>query len=194
MHYAKTVEEAIETSKWKAELETLRSLMLETELEECVKWGAPYYTLKGKNVAAFIGFKEHFALWFTNGVFMSDPHKKLINAQEGTTKGLRQWRFAHANEIDEDLIREYLLEAIENQKKGLEIKAEPKQVSMPIELENALDNDATLTEAFKKLTPGKRKEYAEYIGSAKQEATRLKRLAKCEPMIREGKGLNDKYR
>jgi uncharacterized protein YdeI (YjbR/CyaY-like superfamily) len=46
---------------------------------------------------------------------------------------------------------------------------------------------------FDKLTPGRQREYAEYISTAKQEATKKRRLQKITPMIEKGIGLNDKY-
>ena len=44
------------------------------------------------------------------------------------------------------------------------------------------------------LSPGKRREYAEYIAEARREDTRNKRLEKIMPMILAGQGLNDRYR
>ena len=191
----KTVEDYIEnSSKWRQELIVLRDIILETELVETVKWGTPHYTINGKNVVGIAAFKEHFALWFHQGVFLKDTQKKLINAQEGTTKGLRQWRFSKMEEIEADLLKEYLLEAIQNQKDGKMIKVEPKKVEIPAELRDALAKMPELKVKFEALTPGKQKEYSEHIGSAKQEKTRLSRLDKSIPLILEGKGLNDKYR
>jgi len=194
MLQAKTVEEYIEGSQWGDEIQILREILLGTELKECVKWGAPHYTINKKNVVGIAGFKEHFALWFHQGVFLQDTYGVLINAGEGVTKGLRQWRFKSIEEIDKERILEYTLEAIENQKRGLEIKPETKKVPMPEELDRELKANKALKEAFNTLSPGKRKEYAEHIGSAKQEKTRLSRLEKCVPMILAGTGLNDKYR
>ncbi|MCG8575994.1 MAG: YdeI/OmpD-associated family protein, partial [Flavobacteriales bacterium] len=108
--------------------------------------------------------------------------------------GLRQWRFSKMEEIEADLLKEYLLEAIQNQKDGKMIKVEPKKVEIPAELKDALAKMPELKVKFEALTPGKQKEYSEHIGSAKQEKTRLSRLDKSIPLILEGKGLNDKYR
>lgn len=194
MLQAKTVEEYIEGSQWGDEIQILREILLGTDLKECVKWGAPHYTINNKNVVGIAGFKEHFALWFHQGVFLQDTYNVLMNAGEGVTKGLRQWRFKSREEIDKERILEYTLEAIENQRRGLEIKPETKKVPMPMELDRELKANRPLKEAFDALSPGKRKEYAEYVGSAKQEKTRLSRLQKCVPMILAGTGLNDKYR
>ena len=51
-----------------------------------------------------------------------------------------------------------------------------------------------LETAFEKLTLTKKKEFVEYIDTAKQEKTKLSRLEKIKPMILEGIGLHDKYR
>ena len=105
---------------WKEALELLREVFHETSLKESVKWGMPVYTLNHKNVAGFSAFKSHVGIWFYQGVFLKDPEKKLVNAQEGITKALRQWRFGSADEIrySRNSIRTYLLEAIDNQMRG----------------------------------------------------------------------------
>ena len=57
-----------------------------------------------------------------------------------------------------------------------------------------LRQDGKAKAAFEKLTKGRQREYAEYIGSAKRAETRQSRLEKCLPMIADGVGLNDRYR
>lgn len=194
----KTVDEFINDSgKWKNTLVLLRNILLETELEETVKWGAPVYTLNKKNVVGIGSFKSYAGLWFFQGVFLKDENQKLINAQEGKTKGLRQWRFGSEEEVEKssETIKNYIEEAIENQKQGKEIKPDKKKgVDMPVELTNRFANDPKLRASFYAMTPGKQREFAEYISSAKREDTKLKRLDKIIPMILEGIGLNDKYR
>lgn len=118
----------------------------------------------------------------------------LINAQEGTTRALRQWRFQTLDEINSELIHQYVTEANQNQKDGMEIKPEPKKIQWSSELKEALALDGELSDAFETLTPGKQREYAEHIATAKQEKTRLSRLEKCIPMIKSGTGLHDKYK
>ena len=189
-----TVDEYIEGSPWKKEIEFLRALFLETELEESIKWNTPYYTLNKKLVAGLAGFKNYVGIWFTNGVFLDDKAGVLINAQEGTTKGLRQWRFESIKKMDEDLIRVYIHEAIENEKAGKRIQVNRKKLVIPAELQLALKNNGALAELFDKFTLGKKKEVANYIGEPKREATRMKRLEKCIPLILEGKTPMDKYR
>ena len=91
-------------------------------------------------------------------------------------------------------MKSYVAEAVENQKAGKEIKPEKKKLEIPKELKFALEEHPEFRSAFEKLTPGKRREYADHIASAKREATRLSRIDKCRPMILDGVGLNDKYK
>ena len=65
---------------------------------------------------------------------------------------------------------------------------------MPAELQAALSKRKELGEAFTALSPGKQREYAEYIAEAKQQATKSRRIEKILPMISAGLGLNDRYR
>ena len=181
--------------EWSNILNDIRAILNKTELEETVKWGAPVYTIAGKNVIGLSAFKNHIALWFFNGVFLTDKEQVLINAQEGKTKALRQWRFAKEDTIDQDLIKRYVLEAIANQKLGKVVKPEKaKGLEIPNLLQVALDKNESLSQAFNALTPGKKREYASYIAEAKREATKLSRIEKCIPLILAGNGLHDKYK
>ena len=198
MNYAKTVEEYLEKSgDWQEALNFLRNLVQESGLEETVKWGAPVYCLKNKNIVGLGAFKAYVGLWFYQGALLQDKDGKLINAQEGVTKAMRQWRFQSLEEIkaDVDLIRAYVQEAILNQQQGKEIKPDRKKpLVIPEELKALLEGDVETRQAFEGLSHGKKREYAEYISEAKRAATKEKRLEKITPMIREGVGLNDKYK
>ncbi len=181
---------------FKEEIGLLRELVESTELEETVKWGAPVYTIQNKNVLGIMAFKNHFGLWFFNGVYLSDPENVLENAQEGKTKAMRHWKFTSADAIDKQLVLEYIREAIENQKRGLSLKPErtTKTTIIPQLLKDVLQSNADLKTRFETLTPYKQREYCEYIETAKQEKTKVSRLEKILPMIEQGLGMNDKYR
>ena len=196
MQRAKSVDEYIKSHPgWSTALKKMRKILTSTELEETVKWGGPCYTVGGKDVVGLSAFTEYVALWFHQGVFLSDPDKVLINAQEGTTRALRQWRFPSEASIKVAKVKAYLLEAIENQKQGKAIKADrSKPVLIPPELKTALAKKAKAKKAFAAFTPGRQREYAEHIASAKRAETKTSRLAKILPMIASGGGLNDKYR
>ena len=172
----------------------LRKAVLKSPVTERLKWGAPVYTVKGKNVLGIMAFKNHFGLWFFNGVFLKDPHKVLESAQE-KTRGMRHLRYRSVEEVDLDIVEAYVGEAVENQLRGLEIAPEKKKTTtIPERLQRALDQDESLKEKFGAFTPYKQREFCEYITSAKRENTKDSRLQKILPMIEKGIGLSDKYR
>ncbi|TYR35850.1 hypothetical protein FXV77_11615 [Sphingobacterium phlebotomi] len=182
-------------AQWEDAIEKVQQVLHELPLDREFKWGSDVYTYQGKNVVSYGGFKNHFAIWFYNGVFLEDRDNVLITASEGKTKALRQWRFQSADEIDPIKIKSYLQEAIQTVIDGKEIKPEKSARKQPSGLlKETLSNDTSLQKAFEKLSPGKQKEYIEYINSAKQEKTKIARIEKIKPLIKEGKGLHDKYK
>ncbi len=194
----KSVEDFINTrEKWQAEITRLREILVSMDLEEGIKWMFPCYTHNKKNVVGIGGFKSYFGLWFYEGASMSDSQGVLTNAQEGKTKDLRQWRMTTAKEIKVRSIRAYVKEAIELSrvaKKKSPQKRNVSTVEVPPELHVALRANKKAAAAFNSLTPGRQRDYAEYIATAKRPETKLKRLEKILPMITNGVGLNDKYR
>lgn len=197
MKKADSVEEYIENNNhFKDALEILRELILSTNLEETIKWSAPTYTLSGKNILGIGAFKNHFCLWFFNGVFLKDEHNLLEKAQE-KTKALRQMRFKKLEDINKPLVIAYIKEAIENQKNGKELKpvrTTKKDVTIPDLIAEEIKNNKNFKDAFKALTPSCQREYCNHIIDAKRESTKLSRLEKIKPMILKGAGLHDKYK
>ena len=181
---------------WKTELELLRSVFSNLPVDETIKWGAPTYVFNNKNIVGLAAFKNYCGLWFFQGALLKDKHKVFINAQEGKTKAMLQWRFHSLEEIDVDLIKEYVLEAIENAKAGKEIKPDrsKKELKIPSELNNEFKLNTKFKKQFDALSNSKQREYANYISEAKREQTKKKRLEKIKPMIINGVGLHDKYK
>lgn len=98
-------------TQWRAEAEKLRAILLASGLEETVKWGGPVYMAHGKNVVGLAAFKSYFGLWFFEGARLADKDGVLVNAQEGKTKALRQWRMTNAADIRASAIKAYVKEA-----------------------------------------------------------------------------------
>lgn len=173
----------------------LRKIVLKTALEEDLKWGAPVYTHNGTNVLGIMAFKAHFGLWFFNGVFLTDPLNTLENAQEGKTKAMRHWKFTRVEDVDARAVSAYVKEAIRLAEQGVQLPSTRKKVSftLPPELEAAFESAPELRASFDSLAPYKQRDFAEHIRTAKQAATKARRLAAILPLIRNGVGLNDKY-
>lgn len=172
----------------------LKSIIDRTELKETTKWGGPVYVLDGKNVLGIGGFKHYFTIWFFNGVFLEDKNKVLINAQEGVTKSLRQWRFSSKEEVNDKELLAYIAEAIANEKSGRVITPAKKEAVISDFLQQELGNRPSLAKAFQQFSLAKQREFHEYIEEAKREPTKLSRLEKIKPMILQNIGLNDKYK
>ena len=196
MKRASSVDEYItDAVAWQGELIRLREILLSTELEEDLKWGGPCYTYGGKNVVGMAGFKSYFGLWFHQGALLKDQKKFLINAQEGRTKALRQWRMQTTKDIKPAIIKSYVKEAIKLAREGKQIgPARKKPIVVPTVLKKAFQKNRSAGSQFKNMRPGLRREYADYITDAKRDDTKLRRIEKILPMISNGVGLNDKYR
>lgn len=180
--------------QWKNELNDLRALLLNKELDESLKWGRPCYSRNGKLIIGLSGFKNHYGMWFFHGVYLKDKKGVLINAQDGKTAALRQMRFDSDSKIDLKLVDRYIDEAIQNADEGKFYKAQKKELVIPDLLEDTLASKKDLQKLFDALSLSKKREFAEYISKAKREATKLSRLEKIIPMIEQGIGLHDKYR
>ena len=196
MQRAKSVDDYIASAnQWQEELRRLRTILRSTDLVEEVKWGAPCYTFNGRNVVGLSGFKSYFGLWFHQGALLKDPDQVLINAQEGKTRALRQWRMTSVKDIKPSVVKRYVKEAVALAKAGKEIRAERgTAIEVPTELRIAMRRTKGATAAFKALRPGLQREYAEYVAAAKRDETKQRRIKKILPMITAGTGLNDQYR
>lgn len=181
-------------NSWSEELAFLKSIIVKTELVETTKWGGIVYVLNGKNVIGIGGFKNYFAIWFFNGVLLEDKKQLLVNAQEGVTKALRQWRFTSKEEVNEADVLNYIKEAIENEKQGKTTKPEKKTPISSEFFQKELKANPELAAAFQKFSAYKQFEFLEYIETAKREETKRSRIEKIVPMILDNIGLNDKYR
>ncbi|WP_286753189.1 MULTISPECIES: DUF1801 domain-containing protein [Sphingobacterium] len=180
---------------WQEAEELMQEIIQQTSLKKEFKWGSYIYTHKGKNVIGWGGFKNFFSLWFYNGVFLTDRDKHLISASEGKTKALRQWRFEDVKDMSAEKIAAYIQESIQTIDEGKELKPTKSPMKAPAGLLlEALQTDPTFAESFQALTPGKQKEYIEYIDEAKQEKTKQSRIEKIKPLVLAKKGLNDKYK
>lgn len=178
--------------KWREELEILRSIILQSRVEETLKWNAPCYMVDDKNVIIIQGFKDYFAIMFFKGSLLKDPNNIL--SQPGTVQAGRQIRFKNLDELldAEVVLRAYIDEAIEIEKSGAKVAMKkPEDVAMPEELKDRLAQDNVLQQAFFQLTPGRQKAYNLYIAEAKQSKTRIDRIEKNISRILKGKGLND---
>jgi len=179
---------------WQAPLEIARAILISSELEETIKWGGPAYTLDGRVLIGLAAFKKHCAIWFHHGVYLKDTDNRLLNAQE-TTRGMRQWRIEAGDKLPKAVFKRYVKETIANERAGMRVSpVRKKSLQLPKELAATLKQDKVFAAAYQSLTPGRQREYAEHVASAKREQTRATRLEKIRPKVLAGQGLHDQYR
>ena len=188
------VEQYIQKAKnWQNEMTLLRSILLDCNLTEVIKWGKPCYTSNDKNIVIIQNFKQHCDLGFFNGASLTDLKQLLVKAGEHTQSG-RQLRFDDLEDIKKKraLIKAYVKEAIENEKKGIKITVEDIPNIEPVnELNIIFKKNKAFEKAFNKLTPGRQRAYHMFFAAAKQSETRISRIEKFIPKILDGKGMND---
>lgn len=179
--------------KWQEEYKLLRKIVLDSPLEEDLKWGVPCYTLNHKNVVLIHGFKEYCGMLFVKGALLPDPAGILIQQTENVQAG-RQVRFTNKQQIIEmePALKAMIRDAIEAEKSDLKVTYKKTvEFKMPVEFQKILDETPALKSAFSALTPGRQRAYLLHFSAPKQSATRVSRIEKCMPQILAGKGLND---
>jgi uncharacterized protein YdeI (YjbR/CyaY-like superfamily) len=182
------------SQKWPEELAKLRTIILDCQLTEELKWGVPCYTFQNSNIVLIHEFKEYCAILFIKGALLKDAHGILIQQTENVQAG-RQVRFTNAREIVElePILKAYIHEAVEVEKAGLKVNyKKPAEFNVPEEFINKLEAVPGLQDAFEALTPGRQRAYLLYFSAPKQSKTRESRIEKSLPQILNGKGLNDR--
>ena len=186
------VDEFIQSADhWSAEMAFLRRILLDCLLVETYKWKTPVYMLGTKNLIAISPLKDHCALNFFNGALLQNEGGLLIKPGEHTQLG-RWMKFSSVEQIlaKEELIKAYILEAIEVEKLGLKME-KSTEIPHPEELTAIFDKKPVLKTAFDKLTPGRQRAYLRFFTDGKQSETRTSRIEKNEKYILKGIGLTD---
>jgi len=179
--------------QWQEEFKKLRTIILDCDLTEELKWGCPCYTFEGSNVVLIHGFKEYCALLFMKGALMQDPNGILIQQTENV-QSARQIRFIALQEIVEleDALKAYVADAVRVEKAGLKVEfKQPEDFPFPEEFIDKLEEVPGLQDAFEALTPGRQRGYLLYFSKAKQSKTRQARIERYVYHILDGKGIND---
>jgi uncharacterized protein YdeI (YjbR/CyaY-like superfamily) len=161
------------------------------EVEEAMKWSMPAYTLGGKIVLVTSAFKAHAALNFWRGQEIGDGQPKAgAMGQFGRLTSVSDLPPDH--EIDE-LIREAAA-LVRTARAPRKTKHAPKPPpEMHPGFQTALGKAPKAKATFEAFPPSCRREYLEWIGEAKRDETRQKRIATAIEWLAEGKRRNWKY-
>jgi len=179
---------------FREELALLREIVLACGLTEELKWGAPVYTHAGKNVIAVNALKHSANLGFFKGVLLSDSHKLL--QQQGNLQSDRLIKFTHKSDIEKliPVLKSYILEAVELEKKGEKFVFAKNPEPIPDELLEEFNADLAFKQAFESLSLGRQRGYIIQFSKAKQSATRKAQIAKYKDHILQGIGIHDHYK
>lgn len=165
------------------------------ELEETLKWNSPSWTHGGKLLCGMAAFKAHcvFGFW----------HKDMQAEIEAAGKskvgvgGIHRERLVDVKEVPSAAAMKKLMKkAVElalSDKPAMKRSGPKPEAEVPDDLRRALARNKAAAAQFKAFTPGKRREYIEWITEAKRETTRLARLEQALEWIAEGKARNWKY-
>lgn len=180
-------------TKWQEELEQMRTIAIECQLTEELKWGNPCYMYQDSNVVLIHAFKDYCAFLFFKGALLKDTDGILIQQSENV-QAARHIRFTSLKEIVDlkPILKTYIYQAIEIEKAGLKVTLK-KTSDFPVseEFQKKQDENPELKKAFEALTPGRQRAYLLHFSQPKQAKTREARVEKHTQNILNGKGLND---
>lgn len=158
--------------------------------EEAIKWGMPHFLFKGKIMAAMAAFKAHCA-------FMVHGDDRGWSEKEGM--GTVGKLASLADLPPDDALAAQLVEAAT--RIGITGSAVPKRakvaakadIPVPEDFAAALRGNPAAQAVMDGFSPSARRDYLEWITSAKQAATRERRIAQAVEWIAEGKKRHWKY-
>ena len=178
---------------WPRALRDLRQLCLEAGLVETVKWGHPCDMHAGRNIVILAALRTEARLSFFNAGLMRDP-AGILTLQGPHSQSPGTIRITDNQGIGDfgAVIRSYLAEAMGYAEAGLLPPKTPRDITLPVELVEALDADPEQAEAFHALTPGRQRSYVINLAGAKAAATRFSRIAKFRPHILAGKSATER--
>jgi uncharacterized protein YdeI (YjbR/CyaY-like superfamily) len=166
------------------------------EAEETIKWGMPFFDYKDSVMCAMAAFKQHCTFTFWKAKLMKDPERILQVAERHSMGNFD--RITSLNDLPSDKIMiAYIKEAARLNEENIKLPPKKKTavtaLEVPVDFAAALKKNIKAQTVFESFTPGKKKDYIEWITEAKTEATKLKRIETAVEWITEGKSRNWKY-
>ena len=158
------------------------------DVEEAMKWSHPTYCRNGKIMVGTAAFKEHAAVNFWRGQELGLETKAGAMGQLG--------KLTSVSDLPRDLdaIIARAAELSSSAPAPRKTKHAPKPpVEMHPDFAAALNKAPKAKAAFEAFPPSCKREYLEWVGEAKRDETRQKRIATSMEWLAEGKRRNWKY-
>jgi uncharacterized protein YdeI (YjbR/CyaY-like superfamily) len=158
------------------------------DVEEAMKWSHPTYCKSGKIVLGTAAFKEHASVHFWRGQELGFETKAGAMGQLG--------KLTSADDLPPNL-DELIAKAVELSKSA-PAPRKPKHAPKPPpqmhpEFASALAKAPKAKAALDGFPPSAQRDYLDWIGEAKQDATRQKRIATAVEWLSEGKRRHWRY-
>jgi uncharacterized protein YdeI (YjbR/CyaY-like superfamily) len=176
----------------------LRALIHATcpEVIEGVKWGIPHFDYKGDTMCIFAAYKNHCSFTFYKDALMRDARLNA-NAHVPAAKRFMGKLTGVADLPSDRELKLWIKESMALNEQGLKLperKAKThKEIEMPAVFAERLQASPEIAKIFESKSASFQKEYNVWIGEAKTEATRDKRIEEAMTWIAEGRGRFWKY-
>lgn len=179
-----------ELPEWSKEIcSKLRSIIMSVSphIQEDWKWNHPAYYCNGM-LCGIWAFKNYVTLTFFQGALINDHYSVLSSNPDNLHN--RHIKYSDVSQINEEIIKDYLMQSIRNNTNGLKInQTKIKNIEIPYYIKTSLEN-AGLLESFNNMSYSHKKEYILWIKEGKKESTREKRIEKMIQKLREKFGLS----
>lgn len=175
-------------------LEQLRASVHATcpEVEETIKWGMPFFSYNAAPMCMMAAFKQHcsFGFWLSKEVTGGSDEDGM--GQFGKLASLQD--LPPTKQLTAYLKKAMALNEAGVKKAHPKVAAKPSPI-LPDDLAALLaqKKHAAARKTYEAFSPGARREYIDWIGEAKTEATRQKRVATTLEWLAEGRKRNWKY-
>jgi uncharacterized protein YdeI (YjbR/CyaY-like superfamily) len=160
-------------------------------IEETIKWSAPSFTMGGKILLMMAAFKAHAALNFWRGQEIGDGSPKA--GAMGQFGKLTSTADLPDDATMDALVREAAALAATAPTPRKNKHAPKPPPGLHPDFAAALDNNPAAKTVLDGFSPSARRDYLEWIGDAKQDSTRAKRIATAVEWLAEGKKRHWKY-
>ncbi|MDQ6926225.1 MAG: YdeI/OmpD-associated family protein [Candidatus Eremiobacteraeota bacterium] len=164
------------------------------DVEESLKWSVPHFAYKGP-FATMAAFKAHAGFGFWKGALVVEQQDASADKSAGQLGRLT----SVADLPPKKVLAGYIKKAMKLNEDGVPAPSRRKRrakdapVDVPDALTRALAKNKKARAAFDAFTPARRRDYAEWIASAKADDTRARRIEQAIQWISEGKPRNWKY-
>lgn len=176
----------------------LRKLVRATcpDASEAIKWSYPHFEYAGDVLCIFAAHKNHCSITFYKDALMADPRLRA-NASLLAAKRF-MGKLTDTSQLPSDAeMTAWIKEAMDLNERGIKLPQReaktPKVVEIPAAFADRLEAAPAVKAIFVGKPPSFQKEYNLWIGDAKTDATRTKRIDEAMEWIAEGKGRFWKY-